>query len=102
MTDNLTRPIMGIENRTPLEVFDIMCDRIKSAQAPAAPLDPISMFVTLLASANPIGAPFRIEHDGFEGEVIGYYQRRDGKRGIVGQQIGTNIVHVYGEKWLKP
>lgn len=26
----LTRPIVGIENRTPLEVFDIMCDRIRS------------------------------------------------------------------------
>lgn len=24
----LTRPIIGIENRTPQEVFDIMCDRI--------------------------------------------------------------------------
>lgn len=49
--DNLTRPIMGIENRTPLEVFDIMVDRIKSAQAPAAPLDPISLLATLIASA---------------------------------------------------
>lgn len=27
MTD-LTRPIVGIENRTPLEVFDIMCARL--------------------------------------------------------------------------
>lgn len=27
----LTRPIIGIENRTPLEVFDIMCDRIDHA-----------------------------------------------------------------------
>jgi NTP pyrophosphatase (non-canonical NTP hydrolase) len=36
--NNLTRPIMGIENRTPLEVFDIMVDRIKHAQAPATPL----------------------------------------------------------------
>lgn len=26
--DNPTRPIVGIENRTPREVFDIMCDRI--------------------------------------------------------------------------
>ena len=30
MTD-LTRPIIGIENRTAREVFDIMCDRIRSA-----------------------------------------------------------------------
>lgn len=26
----LTRPIIGIENRTPLEVFDIMADRIRA------------------------------------------------------------------------
>lgn len=50
----------------------------------------------------PIGRLFRIEHDGFVGMIIGHYARRDGKRGIVGQQTGTNIVHVYGEKWLKP
>lgn len=30
MTD-LTRPIIGIENRTAQEVFDIMCDRIRHA-----------------------------------------------------------------------
>ena len=35
----LTRPIIGIENRTAQEVFDIMCDRIRSAlvSAPAVP-----------------------------------------------------------------
>ena len=32
---DLTRPIIGIENRTAQEVFDIMCDRIKLA--PPAP-----------------------------------------------------------------
>lgn len=26
---DLCRPIIGIENRTPLEVFDIMCDRFR-------------------------------------------------------------------------
>ena len=31
---NLTRPIIGIENRTAQEAFDIMCDRIRSALAP--------------------------------------------------------------------
>lgn len=43
---------------------------------------------------------FRIEHDGFVGTVIGTYTRLDGKRGVVMQQDGTNVVHVYGEKWL--
>lgn len=50
----------------------------------------------------PVGSHFRIGHDGFEGSVIGHYTRLDGKRGVVGQQAGTNIVHVYGEKWLQP
>jgi hypothetical protein len=29
LRDALTRPIIGIENRTAGEVFDIMCDRIR-------------------------------------------------------------------------
>ena len=33
MTDELTMPIAGIENRTPQEVFAIMCDRIIASQA---------------------------------------------------------------------
>lgn len=48
-----------------------------------------------------MGKTFRIEHDGFEGEVIGSYYTREGKRGVVLQQTGTRVVHVYGEKWLK-
>lgn len=31
----LTRPIIGIENRTPQEVFDIMCDRVRRSLARA-------------------------------------------------------------------
>lgn len=49
----------------------------------------------------PLGTTFKIEHDGFEGQVCGYYERGDGKRGVVLQQIGTRVVHVYGEKWLR-
>lgn len=30
LVERLTRPIIGIDNRTPLEVFDIMCDRIRA------------------------------------------------------------------------
>lgn len=30
--ENITRPIIGIENRTAQEVFDIMVDRLKSAE----------------------------------------------------------------------
>lgn len=53
-------------------------------------------------AAWPIGTPVSIEHDGFIGRVIGYYRREDGKQGVVLQQDGTLVVHVYGEKWLKP
>jgi hypothetical protein len=35
MTEALVRPIIGIENRTAQEVFDIMSDRIRSALEPA-------------------------------------------------------------------
>jgi len=41
-----------------------------------------------------------IAHDGFAGDIIGYYTTREGKRGVVVQQDGTRVVHVYGEKWL--
>lgn len=52
---------------------------------------------------NPpaLGSTHTIEHDGFEGEVIGYYTTREGKQGVVMQQLGTRVVHVYGTKWIK-
>lgn len=56
----------------------------------------------LVTTAEPQGAPrpvWRIEHDGFEGVQIGSYVTLEGKRGAVLQQIGTRVVHVYGEKW---
>jgi hypothetical protein len=43
-----------------------------------------------------------IAHDGFAGDIIGHYVTREGKRGVVVQQDGTRVVHVYGEKWLQP
>lgn len=47
------------------------------------------------------GRIYTIEHDGFVGSMQGSYITREGKRGVVLQQIGTRVVHVYGEKWLK-
>lgn len=44
---------------------------------------------------------YHIEHDGFTGTPVGSYVTHEGKRGAVLQQIGTRVVHVYGEKWLK-
>lgn len=60
----------------------------------------------LFASPLPVEAgtvdeqPVEIAHDGFVGDIIGRYQTREGKRGVVLQQVGTRVVHVYGEKWL--
>lgn len=48
-----------------------------------------------------IGRVFYIPHDGFVGTVIGTYTTREGKEGVVMQQQGTRVVHVYGTKWLK-
>ena len=44
--DNLFRPIIGIENRTPQEVFDIMCDRFNG---------PINQRDRLIAALTPDG-----------------------------------------------
>lgn len=64
--NNLTRPITGIENRTPLEVFDIMCDRIKHALPVTdiqAVWDQYADSESVLATGDPwkIAAWFRVE-----------------------------------------
>lgn len=48
-----------------------------------------------------IGQIYTIAHDGFRGHIIGFYKTAEGKRGVVLQQIGTRVVHVYGVKWLE-
>jgi hypothetical protein len=45
-------------------------------------------------------ALYRIEYDGFVGIEVGSYTTREGKDGVVLQQIGTKVVHVYSRKWL--
>lgn len=49
---------------------------------------------------GPTPRTYRIEHDGFVGTRIGDYVTREGKRGVVLQQVGTRVVHVYGERWI--
>lgn len=49
-----------------------------------------------------LGAKYGIEFDGFKGTVIGAYKRLDGEEGVVMQQDGTKVVHVYRRKWLQP
>lgn len=48
-----------------------------------------------------LGTEYHIEHDDFIGVVIGEYKTLEGKKGVVLQQNGTRVVHVYGDKWLK-
>ena len=54
-----------------------------------------------LSERHPVCTKYVIEHDGFAGHVIGYYVTDEGKEGVVLQQEGTRVVHVYGTKWLK-
>ena len=43
---------------------------------------------------------YTIAHDDFTGTVQGRYVTREGKEGVVLQQVGTRVVHVYGRKWI--
>lgn len=58
----------------------------------------------MVQSAVPhdLGKRYRVEFDGFTGTVIGSYRRLDGEEGVVMQQDGCNVVHVYRRKWLTP
>lgn len=60
----------------------------------------ISALETVNRIVRPRGDHFVIDHDGFAGTVIGDYVTKEGKAGVVLQQDGTRVVHVYGEKWL--
>lgn len=55
-----------------------------------------------LAENWPIGTKCTVHHDGFAGTVQGYYITREGKTGLVLQQDGTRVVHVYSMKWFLP
>ena len=55
----LLRPIIGIENRTPREVFDIMCDRFRHASAQPAPEPEYegNAFIGWYPKHSPLPAP---------------------------------------------
>jgi hypothetical protein len=74
--NKLTRPIIGIENRTALEVFDIMCDRISRAPAPSpapvegwvmVPIEPTREMWAAMGTA--VTGYFNKHHDIVAGEV---------------------------------
>jgi len=54
-----------------------------------------------LAEQFPLGKYYKVDHDGFEGFVIGYYVTREGWAGLVLQMNNTKVVHVYSTKWFE-
>jgi hypothetical protein len=58
MTTDILRPIIGIENRTAQEVFDIMCDRFSHRQARSLPGEAFDLAVNALRqwSGNHLSA----------------------------------------------
>ena len=53
-----------------------------------------------LSAQGEKGQVYKIDYDGFEGTEIGSYVTREGKPGVVLQQVGTKVVHVYGRNRL--
>lgn len=82
------------DDRSAFFLSDIDRDAIRAALTP----EPVSA----PANGEVVEAGLRAEiaHDNFSGDIIGKYVTREGKRGVVVQQDGTRVVHVYGEKWL--
>jgi hypothetical protein len=60
---------------------------------------PPTMFSTGREMSNSV---FRCKYDNFVGEVVGNYMTKEGKTGLVLQQLGTKVVHVYGLQSLEP
>ncbi|WP_395451152.1 hypothetical protein ACHMW7_15995 [Aminobacter sp. UC22_36] len=76
------------------------CEPPRQYDSPSPPPSPpLPTPVSAPVGDRPTGH-VAIAHDGFSGEIIGHYITREGKSGVVVQQDGTRVVHVYGEKWL--
>lgn len=92
MTNDLTRPIIGIENRTAQEVFDIMCSRFTAylaalgEQKPVASVDQPELFTIayMQGAYNAVkgGKKFRFplksrvtktKGSSWTGRVVGFY-----------------------------
>lgn len=87
MAEDLTRPIIGIENRTAQEVFDIMCDRFRrSAVSAERPGDAILSLATYNAGLlsdhgggnvswwqDYIRAELAYAHDFYQAQVDAYW-----------------------------
>jgi hypothetical protein len=85
---------------------EVPADHEFAVTIPYAQIKALTNSVLLLAhlletERDKIKRPVIIEHDGFVGDIIGEYRTREGRTGVVLQQIGTRIVHVYGSQWLE-
>ncbi len=98
----MTSPIKRARER--LDTILDACVRARAASHEAAlsHVDNIAFLARMARSALedlPSGRA-EVAHDGFKGDVIGFYETREGKRGAVVQQDGTRVVHVYSERFL--
>ena len=91
--------VEGLKRELPEQLFGVDCLKTDE-EAICKTIDHLHER-GLLKEAWESGKVYTIEHDGFQGEVIGSYITREGKEGAVLQQTGTRVVHVYGKKWLK-
>lgn len=88
-------------------VYWVMCHQCCAEGPPVNPkAEAIKAWNTRALTASPGEQKpverYSIEFDGFTGTVIGSYTTLEGKDGVVLQQDGTRVVHVYGRKHLKP
>lgn len=68
----------------------------------AEPREIIGFQWPLAPTPQPDSQTLAVEYDGFIGTVQGSYVTREGKRGVVLQQVGTKVVHVYGADRASP
>jgi hypothetical protein len=50
---------------------------------------------------DELGETYSVEYDSFVGTMQGSYVTREGREGVVLQQVGTKVVHVYGRNRIK-
>lgn len=115
MTDAIERAIdcqmncsapRGVTKRIYARAFAIAALETLPARDEAVPASKLGPIPSVESAGGGVQFPPRpsghvsIAHDGFAGDIIGHYETREGKRGVVVQQDGTRVVHVYGEKWL--
>lgn len=60
----------------------------------------VARIIERLDDADESHQIYKVETDGFRGTVIGRYKTSEGREGVVLQQLGTKVVHVYPQHRL--